>query len=80
MARRDGAPIPAKESKMSSDLLSPDKLTGTIAEAAKVIPCGLNQAYESAHRGQIPVKRFGKKIVVLWQPFLKMLRGELTTP
>lgn len=61
---------------MSPDLLSPDKITGTVAEAAEVIPCGKNQAYELAHTGQIPVKRFGKKIVVLWQPFLKMLKGE----
>jgi hypothetical protein len=63
---------------MSSDLLSPDKLTGTIREAAEIIPCGLNQAYEAAKRGEIPTIKIGRKKIVPWQKFLRLLKGEAT--
>jgi hypothetical protein len=61
---------------MSAQQNSAEKLTGTVAEAGEVLGVGHNQAYEAARRGDIPTKRIGKRIVVLWQPFLRMLKGE----
>ncbi len=52
------------------------KITGTIAEAAELLGIGRNQAYEAAHRGDIPVIRIGKRYLVKWQVFLKMLGAE----
>ncbi len=53
-----------------------EKITGTIREAAKVLGIGLNQAYEAAHRGDIPVLRIGKTLRVKWQELLKMVGAE----
>lgn len=50
------------------------KPTMTIREAAEIIPCGLNQAYAAAKRGEIPTIRIGKRFLVLREPFLRMLR------
>ncbi len=52
------------------------KITGTIPEAAEVLGIGRNQAYEAARRGDIPVIRIGKRYLVKWQVFLKMLGAE----
>lgn len=38
--------------------------TMTIAEAAKRLRIGRNQAYEAAHRGELPVIRIGKRLLV----------------
>ncbi len=50
-----------------------EKITGTISEAADVLGIGKNQAYEAAHRGDIPTIRIGKSIRVKWQEFLRDL-------
>ncbi len=38
--------------------------TRTIPEAAKILGVGRNQAYEAAKRGEIPVIRIGKRMLV----------------
>jgi excisionase family DNA binding protein len=53
-----------------------DKLTGTIAEAAAVLKIGRNQAYQAAHRGEIPVIWIGRSARVQWQKFLKMVGAD----
>jgi excisionase family DNA binding protein len=50
--------------------------TQTIAEAAKALGIGRNQAYAAAKRGELPVIKIGKRILVLREPFMRMLRGE----
>lgn len=52
------------------------KPTMSIKEAAELIPCGLNQAYDAAKRGEIPTIKIGRRILVLRVPFERMLRGE----
>jgi excisionase family DNA binding protein len=52
-----------------------EKQTLTIEEAARVLGVGRNKAYEAAHRGEIPTIRIGKRILVLREPFKKMLAG-----
>ena len=39
-------------------------LTYTIAEAAALLGISVTTAYECAHRGQLPVLRFGRRLVV----------------
>jgi excisionase family DNA binding protein len=48
-------------------------LTLTIAETAKVLGIGLNQAYEAAHRGEIPTIKIGSRILVPKAALEKML-------
>jgi excisionase family DNA binding protein len=47
--------------------------TQTIAEAAKELGIGKNQAYAAARRGEIPTIRIGNRILVLREPFKTML-------
>ena len=49
------------------------KLTGTVDEAAEAAGVSRNSAYEGVKKGEIPSIRIGKRILVLWQPFMKML-------
>lgn len=50
--------------------------TEPMAYAAGRMGTGINQAYEAGHRGEIPVIRIGKRMLVLVEPFERMLRGE----
>ncbi len=43
---------------------SHEKLTLSMAEAAKILGIGLGTAYKASRRGEIPVIRFGKIIRV----------------
>lgn len=67
IAPQDG---PAKQSQ--------PKLTGTVDEAAQVLGIGRNYAYEMVKRGEIPARRMGTRIIVLWQPLMRMLNGAST--
>jgi excisionase family DNA binding protein len=44
--------------------LKPGQLTFTIQEAAEVLGISKSSAYEAAHRGELPVLRFGRRLVV----------------
>ena len=52
------------------------KITGTVDEAAKVLKVSRNSAYEGVKEGQIPSIRVGKRILVLWGPFMRKLGVE----
>ena len=52
-----------------------ERLTESVREAAKEAGIGVNQAYEAIRRGEIPHIKFGKRILVLRKPWLKMLGG-----
>ncbi len=52
------------------------KLTGTVDEAAKALGVSRNSAYEGVKTGQIPTIRIGKRILVLWGPFMRKLGAE----
>lgn len=55
--------------------LKDQQKTQTIAEAARDLGMGRNQAYEAARRGEIPTIRIGKRILVLKDPLKRMLLG-----
>jgi excisionase family DNA binding protein len=50
--------------------------TTTIVDAAKRLGIGRNQAYEAAHRGEIPVIKIGKRLLVPTMALDRLLRGE----
>ncbi|APC09053.1 helix-turn-helix domain-containing protein [Neomoorella thermoacetica] len=54
-----------------------EKYTITVSEAAKMLGIGRNLAYNMARSGQIPALRLGGRIVVLKQPFMKMLQSDI---
>jgi excisionase family DNA binding protein len=54
--------------------------TQTIAEAAKELGIGKNQAYAAAKRGEIPTIRIGNRILVLREPFKRLLGLAETAP
>ncbi len=50
--------------------------TYTIEEAAKLLGIGRNHAYEAAKRGEIPVIRIGKRMLVPKAALDRLLAGE----
>jgi excisionase family DNA binding protein len=44
--------------------LTPGQLTFTIQEAATVLGISKSSAYEAAHRGELPVLRLGRRLLV----------------
>jgi excisionase family DNA binding protein len=53
--------------------------TTTIVEAAKRLNIGRNQAYEAAHRGEIPTIRIGRRWLVPTAALDRILNGEVAT-
>ena len=49
------------------------KITGTVDEAAAAAGVSRNTAYEGVKRGDIPSIRIGKRILIPWGPFMRML-------
>jgi excisionase family DNA binding protein len=43
---------------------APKKRTISVPEAGKILGIGRNAAYEAARRGELPVLKFGKRLVV----------------
>jgi excisionase family DNA binding protein len=57
----------------------PDDVKGatyTIDEAAKLLRIGRNQAYAAASKGEIPVLKIGKRLLVPRAALDRMLKGE----
>jgi excisionase family DNA binding protein len=53
-----------------------ERQTINIEEAARRLGIGRNQAYEAAHKGEIPVIRIGsKRMLVPLVAFERMLKG-----
>jgi excisionase family DNA binding protein len=56
-------------------LLSGDRLTWTIAEAAELLGISRASAYEAAHRGELPVRVIGRRMLVPRAALLRLLDG-----
>jgi excisionase family DNA binding protein len=52
------------------------RATVSVIEAAKRLGIGRNQAYEAAHKGEIPVIKIGKRLLVPLAALERMLNGE----
>ncbi len=53
-----------------------ERKTLTIAEAAKALGIGRNQAYEAARSGDIPSINIGRRVLVPRIAFEKLVNGE----
>jgi excisionase family DNA binding protein len=52
---------------------SDDRLTWTVAEAARLLGVSRTCAYEAAHRGELPVRTIGRRMVVPRSALLRLL-------
>jgi excisionase family DNA binding protein len=52
-----------------------DRLTMDIADAAKLLGISPGSTYRAAHIGEIPAIRLGGRMLVLREPFIRMLKG-----
>jgi excisionase family DNA binding protein len=52
-----------------------ERQTLTIPEVAKLLGIGRNQAYEAVRRGEIPVIRLGKRLLVPMRALERKLEG-----
>ena len=68
------ATIPRR--KPSRRLALDDRRTFTVAEVAEIVGISRSTAYECVRRGEIPSRRFGRRVVVLRHE-LEQLLGEL---
>jgi excisionase family DNA binding protein len=59
--------------------LDDDKLTYTLAEAASRLGISTSLAYEAAHRGELPVCRIGRRILVPRAALLRFLEQDPTS-
>jgi excisionase family DNA binding protein len=57
----------------------PDRLTWSINEAAQVLGISRASAYEAAHRGELPVRVIGRRMLVPRVALLRLL-NEAHTP
>jgi excisionase family DNA binding protein len=55
--------------------LDDDKLTYTLAEAASRLGISTSLAYEAAHRGELPVRVIGRRMLVPRVALLRLLEG-----
>jgi len=53
----------------------PGRATLSVTEAGKILGIGRNQAYEAAHRGEIPTIKIGKRLLVPKAAFERLLEG-----
>lgn len=51
-----------------------DRATMTVQEAADLLGIGRSTAYDAINRGELPHIRIGRRVLVLRQPLLEMLR------
>jgi excisionase family DNA binding protein len=54
----------------------PDRLTWTITEAAKLLGISRATAYEAAHRGELPVRLIGRRMLVPRVALLRLLERD----
>jgi excisionase family DNA binding protein len=73
-----GTPAPLRPGKNRVNL-DADKLTYTLAEAASRLSISTWLAYEAAHRGELPVCRIGRRILVPRAALLRLLGQDPTS-
>jgi excisionase family DNA binding protein len=56
-----------------AQLGSDDRLTWSVPEAARLLGISKDTAYEAAHRGELPVKVIGRRMLVPRAALLRLL-------
>ena len=66
---------PAVAADQQAHPATDDRLTWTVAEAARLLGISKDTAYEAARRGELPVKVFGRRMLVPRGALLRLLDG-----
>jgi excisionase family DNA binding protein len=66
------------ESRVQTSARTPesDRLTWTITEAAQLLGISRATAYEAAHRGELPVRLIGRRMLVPRVALLRLLEQD----
>ena len=56
-------------------LATDQRLTWTVPEAARLLGISKDSAYEAAHRGELPVRVIGRRLLVPRSALLRLLEG-----
>lgn len=56
-------------------LAADQRLTWTVPEAARLLGISTDSAYEAAHRGELPVRVIGRRLLIPRAALLRLLDG-----
>jgi excisionase family DNA binding protein len=56
-------------------LAADQRLTWTVPEAARLLGISKDSAYEAAHRGELPVRVIGRRLLIPRAALLRLLDG-----
>ena len=84
--RNGGPPMHDERSKPAAtpaasaheSLATDQRLTWTVPEAAQLLGISKDSAYEAAHRGDLPVRVIGRRLLVPRAALLRLLDGSHT--
>jgi excisionase family DNA binding protein len=77
--RIESAGTPAVSTERASESLAADqRLTWTVPEVAGLLGISKDSAYEAAHRGELPVRLIGRRMLVPRAALLRLLDGSRT--
>jgi excisionase family DNA binding protein len=69
-----GTPTASTDTAVES-LAADQRLTWTVPEAARLLGISKDSAYEAAHRGELPVRLIGRRMLVPRAALLRLLNG-----
>ena len=70
--RTESAAMPASVREF---LAADQRLTWTVPEAARLLGISKDSAYEAAHRGELPVRMIGRRLLIPRAALLRLLDG-----
>jgi excisionase family DNA binding protein len=74
--RRESAGTPATSTETAIESLAADqRLTWTVPEVARLLGISKDSAYEAAHRGELPVRLIGRRMLIPRAALLRLLDG-----
>jgi excisionase family DNA binding protein len=74
--RRESAGTPAASTEQATESLAADqRLTWTVPEVARLLGISRDSAYEAAHRGELPVRVIGRRMLIPRAALLRLLDG-----
>jgi len=73
---RDEGSEPRRSTKPTAREVAQDsRLTWTVPEVARLLGISKDSAYEAAHRGELPVRLIGRRLLVPRVALLRLLNG-----
>jgi excisionase family DNA binding protein len=77
--RIESAGTPAASTERPPESLAADqRLTWTVPEVARLLGISKDSVYEAAHRGELPVRVIGRRMLVPRAALLRLLDGSQT--